>query len=516
MSSRRRYRGALVGACLGLWAAGVSNVAWADPSPPVITHPEGIQPWLYAAVTARADVVCLGDSNQLQQGHGWDHGWIKALDQRFGLYASGLISAGENSGNGSGAGYEYSLASTASSGLFHYAGAPQPLDILLAPGSGVVPLNYFFLPEKRSGGATAVHGLFIDHYSGLDVNGPLRFHLVHALFPPGPSGQFKLHCQQAVPPYQTYAVGPLQSTASHTGYGVATTTLTLPVGTRESALNFRFTPVGQDLIGPFLAYYVRCENTARPVGVSLHTLYAQGGRSARDMAAALLAADSAQLTLYFQSIRALQGPNPRILIRVNTGVNDRNEYAPSVLNQITPGNTPEAFADNLRAIVARIGIIWLLNNWPAEELYFLFTLSHPVAIPDDPLLLEFRAAAAELAAASPRCSAIDLGMLTAWGEMVANGWYQYGGFDTNHLTQPGYEALAEREVAALEGGACWRDLNGDRRLDAEDLYEWHRVRPDLDADGSAGYADLRCLEAAVRAAEPNDQASTRTPALVLP
>ncbi|MBL8746705.1 MAG: hypothetical protein JNK58_10165 [Phycisphaerae bacterium] len=487
----------------------------AAPPPPVITRPEAVTPWLLAAATGRADVVCLGDSNQLLQSTGWDHGWIRALEARFGLYATGLLSAGENAGNGAGSGYQYSVGGTSSIGQFQYQGAPPVLDRFLQPGIGMAPLNYLYLPDGAAAGAGATYGFFIDRYSGIDVNAPLRFHLIHGTFETGSPGVFQLTVRQGVAPYQTIAVAAPQFTVTGS-FGIAEATLDLPAATRETYLNFRYSYFDQNIAGPFIAYYVRAENLARPVGTALHTLYAYGGQSAHDMAEALRAADLSYLTLYFKNVRALQGPAPRILVRINTGLNDRNENLPSVQNGIAPGNSPEAVYDNLEAIVLRIREVWTANDWPEDELYFLFTLSHPVATPDDSLLVAYREQAAALASVTPRCAAINLGSLTAWAEMRNNGWYLFGGFDTNHLTVTGYEALAARELAALENGAAWRDLNGDRRIDAEDLYEWHRLRPDLDGDGIATYADLRALQQAVRALEADDTSDGIPSPLALP
>lgn len=480
-----------------------------SPSPPPIVNSRAIVPWLASAATGRADVVCLGDSNQLLGNTGWDHGWIKGLSERFGLYATGLLAPGEGQGNSSGSGYLYSVSSTVSSGQFQYSGAPPVLDAYMSPSVGMSPFNYLYVPAGAQAGAFATHGLFLDRFAGVDVNGPLRFHLVIGTFEVL-GGSFRLSVRRATSPFTTYLDGEAMGTWEESS-GALGVWLDLPADTREAALNMRFSPWGEAITGPFIAYYVRAENLARPVGVSLHTLYAAGGQSARDMAAALFAADDSYLTLFFSKVRERQGGSPRVLVRVNAGLNDRGETLPSVLQGLTPGNSPEAFADNLRAIMARVRAVWAMNLWPEEELSFLFTASHPISNPDDASLEAYRAAAAGVADGSPRAAAVNFGALTAWGEMVANGWYQLGGFDTHHLTQAGYEALSAREIAALEDGGCFRDLNGDRALDVEDLYEWHRLRPDLTGDGESDYADARCVGRALRALEFDDMVTARIP-----
>lgn len=474
--------------------------------PEAVTNPRALIPWLRAAATGRADAVCIGDSNQLQQNSGWDHGWTRILGERFGLYATGLLSCGENLGNGAGAGYQYSVGAAGFSGQFAYGGAPAPLDLFMQPGIGMSPFNYMYLAPGLVGGANVLHGLFIDAASGIDVNGPLRFSLVHGTFATGGPGSFQLVLRQGAPPFQNLAVG--TSVPTVTGdMGVSVETLDIPAASRNIALNLRYSPIDQNIDGPFLGYYARAENLARPVGVSVHTLYAFGGQSARDMAAALRAADDDYLSLYFQRVRALQGAAPKVLIRINTGLNDRNENLPSVTLGIIPGNLSAAFDDNMRTLIARVREIWTLNAWPQEELFFLITVSHPVWNPDDYMLESYREIASNIALSEPQCAAVNFNLLTSWGEMVANSWYQFGGIDPHHLTVAGYENLSRRELAAIEDGACWRDLNADRLINAEDLYEWYRATPDLDGDGVGSYLDQRCLERAVRADEPLDQAA---------
>jgi len=469
-----------------------------------------MHPFFRAAATGRADVVCMGDSNQLFGSTGWDHGWAKALSDRFGLYATGLVPAGDNQGNGSGLGYQYSASSTISSGAFLYSNAPAPLDVYLTGNMGIAPLFYLYLSHGNVAGQQLNHGLFVDRFSSLDVNASLRFSLSYGLFPDG-NGSFRLVVREGQFPYANLAISTPLSTGS-SEYGVAMSTIDLPTAARDSALNLRFSTFDSNFQGPFLAHFMRMENRDRSRGAALHTLYAQGGQSARDMAASLLTVDDQQLSFYFSQVRSLQGANPVVLMRINMGLNDRNENLPSVgPNQIANGSSPAALADNILAIVERLQGIWSLNGWNESELIFLITVSHPVSNPDQPILEQYRAAAAELATNHPSIVAVNMGVLTAWGEMVANGWYQVGGFDPNHLTQAGFESLAARELESLEDGACWRDLNHDGVIDIRDMEEWHILKPDLNGDGIGDAVDLRCLQKAVRAGELGDIAPVPLP-----
>jgi hypothetical protein len=249
-----------------------------------------------------------------------------------------------------------------------------------------------------------------------------------------------------------------------------------------------------------LLYYFRVENTDRAVGASFHTLYARGGQSARDMAAGLLQASDAYLSSYFAAVRALQGPAKHVLVRVNTGLNDRNETLPSLgPSPVAQGDSAAAYADNLQAIINRLRSIWTLNGWEQGELYFLLSVSHPVSNPDDQKLADYRQAAVALTQSNLRTGATDFTQLTNEAEMLANGWYQSGGADRNHLTQPAFEVLAARELSAMSAPPCIGDADGNGTISFADvtsvLVNWEApVAPagpgDANADGVVNFADI--------------------------
>ncbi len=428
-----------------------------------------LAPCFVRAASGRVDVVALGDSNQVFAGHGWDHGWTRALSERFGLYATGLLSGGENGGNGSGLGYTYQGFSTLSTGAFDYSGAPATLDNLLPGSSPVPPLNYLYLPEGESNGGSLNAGMFTDAGSSLSTNAALRFHLVGARFAGVGPGSCQLSIRLQQPPFSHLVSGPVVSTRAPE-FGTAHITLDLPAAQRNAALGFRLSPWGTNLVGPFLAYSMRVENLERGRGVSFHTLYASGGMSARDMAAALLTASDGQLSLYFQHVRALQTAPRAVLVRINTGLNDRNETLPSLgPAAVSDPDSPEAFADNIAAIIARIEAVWSLNGWAMGELYFLISVSHPVSTPDDSELVSYREAASALAGSRPRTAATRFDRLTNSAEMLASGWYQAGGADRNHLTLSAFENLARREIDAARLLPCIGDADGDQQVDFADI-----------------------------------------------
>lgn len=497
MTPGGRFILALALAALAVPAASAQSVPDLEHA---IYKAEALAPWLRAAALSRADLVGIGDSNQIHSADGWDQGVSKAHYTRFGQYATGLISAGENRGSGAGMGYGYTGVSTLSSGQFAYTGAPAPLDAALAANAGMEPLNYLYVPAGQTITNELNTGLILLATSPLDTSANLSFRAVFGAFPEVRGTRFTLNAREASGAFQTLSVSKPFSTAADQ-FSIFAATLDLPAAPR-GALNTRVNAYGEPITGPFIWYYIRAENTERPAGTSVHTLYAFGLRTAYDMGLALRTADDAYLTLYFSEVRALQGSAPRVLIRVNTGVNDRNESRPSLGTPPTlPGNSPQAFADNLRAIIDRITSIWTLNNWDLAELFFLITPTHPIAAPDDAQLIAYRAAADTVADTYPRVAVGHLDRLITAPQILSNFWYPLAGFDRNHLLASGYEALSALELQALEHRAgCWRDPSGDQAIDPEDLY----------SDQPAATIGI-CLVRAIRSFETADTLSERLP-----
>ena len=283
------------------------------PQPPAVTNADALIPWIRAAAVGRADFVGIGDSNQLQQGHGWDHGMTKALAERFGLYATSLIAPGENGGVGAGTGFGYGVVGAGAP--YQATGAPSWLNERMASNVAMFPFNYMFLPDGQTAGAFNIYGLYLDQTSAVGVNGALRFTLIHGAFPSaGNAGVFRLFVRNPNPPYQPYAETNLQGNGFGTPYGILTAPIFLPAAPRNTSLYFRLGRIEENVVGPFMLYYMRVENQQTIAGASHHTLYAFGGRTAFDMALALNAADDSYLSLFFSNVRALQGPDARVLI----------------------------------------------------------------------------------------------------------------------------------------------------------------------------------------------------------
>lgn len=423
---------------------------------------ENLRAFWSAATTKRVDVVQLGDSTQLYEGHGWDEAWTRVMHERFGLFATGIHSAGENGGNGAGVGWECATASTLSQGQFAYSGAPPLIEATCGPG--LIPLGYLFVPAGSTALSTANGGMSLTAANPLGLSGPLRFHYRYARFDTDAPGSFRPVVRLDSSPYTN-----LFSAADIlTGGGPALEAgvIDIPPGERGGPLAFRWTQSGGPAIrGPFFGSWMRVERSDRPTGMAVTTLYAAGGRTARDAASALLNVDDATLGSLLSMVRSMQQAPVRCLFRVSFGVNDRNETRASVgPGAYLPGNSRAAFEENVRAVMSRIEQVWVRQGWDLSEVFFVLTVSAPISDPDDEKLVSYRDATDAIAAAVPRVASLRLDRLTSESEMLANGWYK-SSTDHFHLSRPGFAALSDREVTALLSaattlGMTWRTIDG--------------------------------------------------------
>lgn len=465
--------------CAAIAACGLQSPAQTIPTTPAgapdyreaVFNREALGSFFRAAALGRVDIVCIGDSNQLLLGDGWDDALQVVWDERFGLYATGLMPAGENLGSGAGIGWRAQGLFPGAGTGFTYTGVPSPWNLWMNAPTLLVPSGMLWLGPGVTTAGFINLGLVISGDSALDVNAPLRYHVTHATFATGVAS-LRLSVRQSEFPFEQVASGPAISTVTGVD-GVAVSAFELPSAPPGTRRGLNFSPIlyGASFTGPLGQYYGRVENPLRTKGVSISTLYGLGGQSARDMGTALLASSDACLSLYFASIRSLQGPVKATLIRIGTGVNDRSETLPSLgPSPVTPGNYPAAFKANIRAIIERIRGIWSLNGWDERELHFLIAVSTPIqGPPDDSLLQDYREVADELAIELPRTGVTHFEKVTSVAELLQNRWLLFD-VEVFHLRPPGHQEMARREMRAMAEWAAWVDLDLDGWIDVEDLY----------------------------------------------
>ena len=446
-----------------------------------------------AATKERVDVVCLGDSNQLHYGGGWDRGWSRALQRRLGVYATGVLTPGEGNGVGLGLGEGYSTIATGP-GPLQIGSGPEYVDERFnAARADLSPHSYVYLPEGNA--SSQMVGVRLFDYAPFDVHDRLNFHYTYGVFGGFGEGSFQPSVRSEEPPYTEYFRAPMTSTRDGIvgSFKVRTGTLELPAFRRPAQLSFRFSPNGRPITGPFVAYGMRIEHSDSRKGASLNTLYAKGSQSSRDMAAALIASEDASLTLFFSQVRMLG--STRVLVRINTGVNDRTENLASVgPERVLNGSSPAAYEDNLIAIISRIREIWRLNEWDERELHFVITPSHPQSSPEVQPMVGYREAARSVADRFARTASVDYSKIVSAHQMAQRRWY-YAPFDFSHLSDLGFESLSLLELDSLiRAAACPADLDDSSGIDGDDLVEffnrWESAAMDFNGDDSTDGDDV--------------------------
>jgi len=391
----------------------------------------------------KVDFVGIGDSNQLLGGLGWDHGFQKFLSDNYEMYSTGLLSLAENNFNGSGTGYGYGRGGATFTGAA-ITGAPASLDDHLDKGLGSLgPHDYLYVPNGSASATSYNNGITTSTGGPLDVAANLKFQTWWGSFD-SDSGSFKPTCRLGVSPWTLQATASLVSTNTGSLGDMAVEELSIPASEGRVAVQCSLNQIGSVAVtGPFFGTYYRIVNADIDYGFSYNTLNFHGGGSVKDMAYDLQQMSDASLTHYFTALRYGNSERKSICFIINSGVNDRTEADTSVgVDAVADGDSPEAFADNLSAIVARMKAIWSANSWDFDEVSWVFLVSHPVSDPDDAELVLYREAAASYAASIAQAVAIDITDYFVEGDFLTNSWYASGGADRNHLTQAGYEGVA--------------------------------------------------------------------------
>ncbi|MEC9372689.1 MAG: dockerin type I domain-containing protein, partial [Planctomycetota bacterium] len=353
----------------------------------------------------------------------------------------------------------------------------------------------------------ASRGLLLERLCPIDLAARLRFHMLMGSFDEG-DGTISPRVRIGEAPWTVLAsADPVNSVTGSLG-DLSMFQIDLPATVERSyPIQFLIDDQNATVQGPLFVLYLRAENRDRQSGVSFHTLLHRGGKGLRTFAEDLILASDDYLSQFFAQVRWLQGEQKHVLVRINSGLNDRNDSTPSVgPNAGYASNTRQGYADNLQAIINRIREVWALNEWPEEELFFLLTPSHAIYLPDDPMLINYRDAAAAVAAENDRTGFVNLNVLADATVMSVNGWWDITG--RVHLKQSGYEGLSELEIDALQQ-VIFRprrspDLDGDGAVNAGDLAtllsSWGACEPipaecvaDLDGDGAVNAGDLATL-----------------------
>lgn len=419
-------------------------IATAYPLGPGIYGAENIAEVFKAARTERVHAVLIGDSNMLQGGSGWDHGFASALDKINGLYGTGIFSAVPLGNPGW-------RASGAASGFGAMVGAPGGLDVLWHEVTGLTPrYAYLAAGTEPSGGIGSIAGTIQQDWPL--VANELGAHFTYAKFPAGSGGSFQPGWRYAGPPYSPLAMGPVISTDNPGAtYSLADATVLLPAGARVAPVEFRWgvPGVSADIAAPALMTCVQFDAPAIPSGWQVSTLGYHGGVSARQMLADLQACPPETLGEFFRQVRRRNGPAQRVLIGIIEGMNDRNENLASLINALLPGDGPAAFADNIEGIMDLINGIFDAHGW--ERPRYMLIPSHQISDPNDPKLSGYAQACRGIAEKRTDAAALIFSELIPYSQLlIGEGGVSY--FDAGgpmHLVELGYERLADRAVRKI-------------------------------------------------------------------
>lgn len=483
-----------VSACLlaALCAAAPSH-AGGDGEGPITANAGVVRDLLAEAATRRIDIVQLGDSNQLFSSVGWQDGWTVALGERYPMYATPLLGAGDNKDIGI-------ALNTMASASMPPSGAPSPLLAYSFPSQGVDVTPYAYLPDGQMiAGGSNIGMRFSTHnakwsQNNFDIESNLRFHFDYGTFDVAPGAVFQPGISQPGGFSPTHAPISPQTGA----FGIASSFIDLPAAVRTSGdIRFRWFASGApDGVGPVHALYMRVEDTDQLAGQSVSTLFGVGGATARDCAMALRTTPEEQLRTFFERIRDKQAGDKKILVRIAFGANDFTELDFSIgPDAPQPGGTGAAVADNTREIIAQINEVWTLAGWDHSELVFLLVGCHERLEPEpDPY--GFRQALSEVTADAPNIAFVNHYRLATKPEMLSSGWYD---FPTGaHLSTLGYEVISRFELQAIDRQLT-ADINGDCVVDTADLglllsdFGSVGARTDLNLDRFIDTADLGIL-----------------------
>ena len=386
----------------------------------------------------KVDVVMVGDSNQLYQGHGWDHGFSNILSQRYGLYATGIHWLGENFGLGNGVGYMWNTQANASAGIFSYTETPANDWLNPFYYGDMRPCNVIYLPTGLSLNSIGI-GLQGNNVL-YNVGDRIKFKIAYRI--PTPGGSFRPIIRQGSAPFTIYNQAPITYNYTNGNISFAEVIGTVPnTGSMEARTSiFNSAPVEY--------YYGYVQNLKRQKGFSVSTLYGYGGQSSRDMAESIGRWTLPLWASYFGEISNRQEADPMVIIRIFAGLNDRVETEPSIRYSYPP-TSPEAYADNMTFILDTLQTTWEVLGYNPENLHIVITLPQPVSNPQSSQLAGYENIARTFYETHKYITVVQTSSLVTYQEMISNSWFTNPG-DANHLSLNGFNSLTSRELDYLE------------------------------------------------------------------
>ncbi|MFM7133245.1 MAG: hypothetical protein ACKO0W_02905 [Planctomycetota bacterium] len=408
--------------------------------------------WIRESASTRlVDLVLIGDSNIAFGGLGWDHGFQHAL------HASGLPCAAigptplnDDGGTvgwrwtksiGPGQDWPASLGNHASS----TQNAPTPLaaEMNFPLGFPNFGTGYAWL----SGGTATLEGGLLLSAAHPFIAGGVAFEarIEHGRLPGG--GSFTPSA------WRVDGSGIISAPTvwcAAKSYSMGEALLAVPPGFADGR-SLRITiDGGQGVQAPFFLGWSTLERTDISHGWCVSVLDWHGGASSERIAEDVESLTGATADRWVRAVRARQlrhGEGVRAIFLLNSGMNDF-------------GLTADEHEAALRRMISHLSARWTKGGGSAAEIRFILMTSHDPSIGDPtPNFLEFRARGREIALERDDVATIDLGAIPMQPSL-----YENGSSGAPHLSQAGYESIAQRILEALDGspgeGCGWRWRSG--------------------------------------------------------
>ena len=204
--------------------------------------------------------------------------------------------------------------------------------------------------------------------------------------------------------------------------------------------------------GKFAGYYHCCyKNVA---GCAVNSLFSEGGRSVRYLAAGLQNCPTATIQTYLKNIRlrqiAASGSAGKVIVFIQSGMNDRVDPLTSVGTSPTASNTGAGFVDNCNALITLVTNAWSALGYASEDLGFVVMVSHPVVSTGntgDTVMTAMASAVATAYGKSDVVTVFDIRNSTKGLFLQDSGYYDSLG--DAHLTSAGYDFITNELITKI-------------------------------------------------------------------
>lgn len=367
---------------------------------------EGTAQWVQAARTGRADMLVVGDSVVWSGGHGWDAGLIAGLGKRLGVAGTGLVVDGGLTGEGE----QYG----------HFNSWHQTWDRSLEA-----------IPETRRGHAVRGWGLTagatvpatwvgfgVTDGDLFDTSAAYHWHVWTAS--PEHGGTMGAFRRIGASPYSRLATIQPQATTTPTS-GLQHTVFDFPAQPNAQGVphNFFFEAITDTSV-----LYSRLVRPNKP-GVTV-TSWGYGGRSTRDFYTDQYPGPTMTTEGRAAFLNSLvYDGSGKLNVLIAEGFNDRNEQDRSLAGTL-PGNSPQAFAENVSALIDQFRSDWQQAGKAPGDLSFTLLGMYEI-VGSNELLRDYAIALRNLALSNSAISFIDVFQdAPSYVEAVDLGYMQDG------------------------------------------------------------------------------------------